>query len=154
MQSGHPITKQQKLTNTFNSTTILCPSPCRGVPTSNAQWGALEGGDGGGLTTMAKVDYAYPVEALHGKVKKTHTVGFALRKETGCKFTQTFNRSDSAPTEAQTEVQQRFATAVKAARVRMADASKQAQDLAAFRKQSKYKTLYGYVFSVVYAQGA
>ena len=25
------------------------PSPCRGVPTNNAQWGALEGGDGGGL---------------------------------------------------------------------------------------------------------
>ena len=102
---------------------------------------------------MAKVDYAYPVEALHGKVKKTHTVGFALRKETGCKFTQTYVKRCLFDTflRAQTEVQQRFATAVKAARVRMADASKQAQDLAAFRKQSKYKTLYGYVFSLVYA---
>lgn len=100
---------------------------------------------------MAKVDYAYPVEALHGKVKKTHTVGFALRKETGCKFTQTYTSRTAAPTEAQNEVQKKFAAAVKAARVRMADASKQAQDLAAFRKQSKYKTLYGYVFSQVYA---
>ena len=100
---------------------------------------------------MAKVDYAYPVEALHGKVKKTHTVGFALRKDSGCKFTQTFSASVAAPTEAQTEVQQRLAAAVKAARVRMADAQKQAQDLAAFKKQSKYKTLYGYVFSLVYA---
>ncbi len=100
---------------------------------------------------MAKVDYAYPVEALHGKVKKTHTVGFALRKDSGCKFTQTFNPTQAAPTEAQTEVQQKFAAAVKAARVRMADAQKQAQDLAAFKKQSKYKTLYGYVFSLVYA---
>lgn len=100
---------------------------------------------------MAKVDYAYPVEALHGKVKKTHTVGFALRKETGCKFTQTFNPTHSLPTEAQTEVQKKFAAAVKAARVRMADASKQAQDIVAFKKQSKYKTLYGYVFSQVYA---
>ena len=99
---------------------------------------------------MAKVDYAYPVEALHGKVKKTHTVGFALRKETGCKFTQSFSASVAAPTEAQTEAQQKFATAAKAVRVRMADAQKQAQDLAAFKKQSKYKTLYGYVFSLVY----
>lgn len=138
MQSGHPITKQQKLTNTFNSTTILCPSP-------------FEGGDGGGLTTMAKVDYAYPVEALHGKVKKTHTVGFALRKETGCKFTQTYTSRTAAPTEAQNEVQKKFAAAVKATRVRLADASKQAQDIVAFKKQSKYKTLYGYVFSQVYA---
>ena len=100
---------------------------------------------------MAKVDYAYPVEALHGKVKKTHSVGFALRKETGCKFTQSFSATVAAPTEAQTEAQQKFATAVKAARVRMADASQQAKDLAAFKKQSKYKTLYGYVFSQVYA---
>ncbi len=100
---------------------------------------------------MAKVDYAYPVEALHGKVKKTHSVGFALRKETGCKFTQSFSASAAAPTEAQTEAQQKFSAAVKAARVRMADASQQATDLAAFRKQSKYKTLYGYVFSQVYA---
>ena len=99
---------------------------------------------------MAKVDYAYPVEALHGKVKKTHTVGFALRKDSGCKFTQSFSPSVAVPTEGQTEAQQKFAAAVKAARVRMADAKLQAQDLAAFKKQSKYKTLYGYVFSQVY----
>lgn len=100
---------------------------------------------------MAKVDYTYPVEALHGKVKKTHTVGFAKRTDTGAKYTQTYTHTLSAPSEAQTEVQQRFATAVKAARIRMADASKQAADLIAFRKQSKYKTLYGYVFSQVYS---
>lgn len=99
---------------------------------------------------MAKVDYAYPVEALHGKVKKIHSVGFALRKETGAKYTQTYSHTLSAPSEAQSEAQTKFATAVKATRTRMADASKQAQDLLAFRKQSKYKTLYGYVFSQVY----
>ncbi len=100
---------------------------------------------------MAKVDYAYPVEALHGKVNKTHTVGFALRKDSGAKYTQTYTHKLAAPSEAQTEVQQKFATAVKATRVRMADAQQQPKDLTAFRKQSKYKTLYGYVFSQVYA---
>lgn len=99
---------------------------------------------------MAKVDYNYPIEALHGKVKKTHTVGFALRKDSGAKYTQTYTHTLTAPSEAQTEVQQKFATAVKATRVRMADASKQAADLIAFKKQSKYKTLYGYIFSLVY----
>ena len=101
---------------------------------------------------MAKVDYNYPIEALHGKVKKTHTVGFAKRTDTGAKYTQTYTHTLTAPSEAQSEVQQKFAAAVKAARVRMADASKQAQDLIASKKQSKYKTLYGYVFSQVYAQ--
>lgn len=99
---------------------------------------------------MAKVDYNYPIEALHGKVKRTHSVGFAMRKETGAKYTQTYTHTLTAPSEAQSEVQQKFAAAVKAARVRMADASKQAADLIAFKKQSKYKTLYGYVFSLVY----
>lgn len=99
---------------------------------------------------MAKVDYSYPVEALHGKVKKSHTVGFALRKDSGAKYTQTYSHTLSAPSEAQSEVQQKFTAAVKATRVRMADASKQAADLIAFKKQSKYKTLYGYVFSQVY----
>lgn len=99
---------------------------------------------------MAKVDYSYPVEALHGKVKKSHTVGFAKRTDTGAKYTQTYTHTLSAPSEAQTEVQQKFANAVKATRTRMADASKQAADLIAFKKQSKYKTLYGYVFSLVY----
>lgn len=99
---------------------------------------------------MAKVDYNYPIEALHGKVKRTHSVGFAMRKETGAKYTQTYTHTLSAPSEAQSEVQQKFAAAVKATRTRMADASKQAQDLIAFKKQSKYKTLYGYVFSQVY----
>lgn len=75
---------------------------------------------------MAKVDYNYPIEALHGKVKRTHSVGFAMRKETGAKYTQTYTHTLSAPSEAQSEVQQKFAAAVKAARVRMADASKQA----------------------------
>ena len=99
---------------------------------------------------MAKVDYNYPIEALHGKVRKTHSTGFAMRKDSGAKFTQTYTHSSAVPTEAQTEVQQKFATAVKAARTRMADASQQAKDLAAFKRQSKYKTLYGYVFSQVY----
>ena len=99
---------------------------------------------------MAKVEYTYPVEALHGKVRKTHTVGFAMRKETGAKYTQTYSHTLSAPSEAQSEAQTKFATAVKATRTRMADAAKQAADLIAFRKQSKYKTLYGYVFSQVY----
>lgn len=101
---------------------------------------------------MAKVTYQFPIESLHGKVQKNHTVGFAKRTDTGSKFTQTYTHTLSAPSEAQSEAQTKFATAVRQTRVRMADASKQAQDLVAFRKQSKYKTLYGYVFSQVYAQ--
>lgn len=42
---------------------------------------------------MAKVDYNYPIEALHGKVKRTHSVGFAMRKETGAKYTQTYTHT-------------------------------------------------------------
>lgn len=46
---------------------------------------------------MAKVDYTYPIEALHGKVKRTHSVGFAMRKETGAKYTQTYTYTLTCP---------------------------------------------------------
>ena len=46
---------------------------------------------------MAKVDYNYPIEALHGKVKRTHSVGFAMRKETGAKYAQTYTHTLTAP---------------------------------------------------------
>ena len=53
-------------------------------------------------------------------------------------------------TESQLNVRKKFTTAAKAARTRMADASKMAADLAAFKKQSQYPTLYGYIFADEY----
>ena len=41
----------------------------------------------------------------------------------------------------------KFKTAVTATRARMQDPEKYAQDLAAFQAQTRYKTLYQYVFN-------
>ncbi len=99
---------------------------------------------------MAQVDYAYPVEALHGKVSKRHTVGFAQRNDTGRKFTQTRNARTSAVGADEQELREKFGNASKATRTRLADPTQSLEDKKAFLKQSKYKTLYGYVFSQVY----
>ncbi len=101
---------------------------------------------------MASVDYAYPVEALHGKVNRRHTVGFAQRQDTGRKFTQTHGKRTTDITAAEQELRNLFATAVRATYTRMADPAQSVTDKAAFAKQTKYKTLYGYVFSQVYGK--
>ena len=55
-------------------------------------------------------------------------------------------------TAAQTEVQERFTEAVRATRTRLGDPNQRATDIAAFKKQTRYPTLYGYVFSLEYAK--
>ncbi len=100
---------------------------------------------------MAKVDYAYPVEALHGKVSKRHSVGFAQRTATGRKYTQTISPRSTAIGAEEQELREKFGNAVRATYTRLADPTQSLEDKKAFLKQSKYKTLYGYVFSQVYA---
>ena len=36
---------------------------------------------------MAKVEYAFPVDKVHGRISKQHKVGFAHRKATNRNFT-------------------------------------------------------------------
>ena len=39
---------------------------------------------------MAKVDYAFPVEKIHGKVAKHHKIGFAHRVASKLNYTQSY----------------------------------------------------------------
>lgn len=99
---------------------------------------------------MAKVDYNFPVEALHGKVQKTHNVGFAKRKDTGVNFTQTYTSRSHTPSENELSARAKFSAAAKATRARLQDPKQAATDQVAFQQQHKYKTLYGFVFNLVY----
>ena len=100
---------------------------------------------------MAKADYIRPVEALHGKLKKSDKVGFAKRKDTGVKFTVT--RDDwsqrfktAAKEQAALLHQLKFKTVSLAAHERMTDPVKRQVDEYSFAHQSKYKTFFGYLF--------
>ena len=100
---------------------------------------------------MAKADYIRPVEALHGKLKKSDQVGYAKRRASGVKFTvtrdnwkQTFKDAEKAA--AAHSRQMKFKGVSQSVSERMTNPTYQTIDRQGFAQQSKYTTLRGYVF--------
>ena len=94
---------------------------------------------------MGKVTYEYPVKDICGKIGKNATVGFAHRGDT--KYTVRYGQRSTPAGAAELAHRQKFSAAVKATRQRMLDAQQNAADKIAFAQQTKYKTLYQYVFN-------
>ena len=102
---------------------------------------------------MAKIKTIRPVESISGKLKKTDEVGFAVRKGSKKNFTVTredwsMPLSKIAPSKQSAVRAQRlkFKTVATSAHERMVDPNKRQMDQAAFAAQSKYTTLFGYLF--------
>ena len=101
---------------------------------------------------MAKSAYIRPVESLHGKLKKTDKVAFAMRKKSGTKYTVTrddwsMKYSTAELAQAAKLRQNKFRSVAMAAHERMTDPTKKTADQLAFRNQSKYTTMFGYLFA-------
>mgnify|MGYP003437311806 FL=1 len=94
---------------------------------------------------MGKVTYEYPVKDICGKIGKKATVGFAHRGDT--KYTVRYGKRSTPVGSAEQAHRNKFSAAVKATRQRMLDSQQNAADKVAFAQQTKYKTLYQYVFN-------
>ena len=94
---------------------------------------------------MGKVTYEYPVKDICGKIGKNATVGFAHRGDT--KYTVRYGKRSTPASGAEQAHRNKFSAAVKATRQRMLDSQQNAADKVAFAQQTKYKTLYQYVFN-------
>ena len=94
---------------------------------------------------MGKVTYEYPVKDICGKIGKNATVGFAHRGDT--KYTVRYGQRSTPAGAAELAHRNKFSAAVKATRQRMLDSQQNAADKIAFAQQTKYKTLYQYVFN-------
>ena len=94
---------------------------------------------------MGKVTYEYPVKHICGKIGKNATVGFAHRGDT--KSTVRYGQRSTPASGAALAHRNKFSAAVKATRPRMLDSQQNAADKVAFAQQTKYKTLYQYVFN-------
>ena len=94
---------------------------------------------------MGKVTYEYPVKDICGKIGKNATMGFAHRGNT--KYTVRYGKRSTPAGQAELAHRQKFSAAVKATRQRMLDSQQNAADKVAFAQQTKYKTLYQYVFN-------
>ena len=107
------------------------------------------------ISPMAKVEYMAPVEAIHGKLSKSDRYVFAKRKKqnsAGERVAYTFRhtRSETAPSQEVLVRRSKFATAVKATRERLNDPDRSLADMIAYAQQTKYKTIYSYVFNQEY----
>ena len=94
---------------------------------------------------MGKVTYEYPVKDICGKIGKNATVGFAHRGDT--KYTVRYGKRSTPVGSAEQAHRNKFSAAVKATRQRLLDSQQNAADKVAFAQQTKYKTLYQYVFN-------
>lgn len=102
---------------------------------------------------MAKYVPMDLLQSLHGKVCGHSDVYFAERR--GTRYTGKICNPRTLPfSESEIAAQEKFKNTHKATLAAMASPTEAAKYEAAFKKQSKYKTLRGYVFGVLYAQGA
>ena len=97
---------------------------------------------------MAKVDYAFPVETIHGKVAKHHKIGFAHRAASKLNYTQSYGKRKTKYSQAEIDHQTMFGAVAKAVNARLADPNQAPLDQMAFKEQSKYKTLRQYVWHI------
>ena len=97
---------------------------------------------------MAHVEYAFPVEVIHGKVAKRHTIGFAHRKASKLNYTQSYSKRSTKYSQAEKDHQAKFAAVAAMVNARLADPNQMPLDQLAFRGQSKYKTLRQYVWHI------
>ena len=95
---------------------------------------------------MAKVEYAFPVDKVHGKISKKHKVGFAHRKASARNYTTAYGERKTQVKESELANRAKFTAVSKAARLRMVDPDHVAMDQMMFARQTKYTTMFGYVF--------
>ena len=100
---------------------------------------------------MSSIKLEAPVQAFRGKICKHSKIIFAQRG--GTQYTsQICNPRTKAYSEEELARQQKFATALTNANTALADATQKAAYETAFKAQSKYKTLRGYVIAMEYAK--
>jgi hypothetical protein len=97
---------------------------------------------------MAKVEYSFPVDKIHGKISKKHKVGFAHRKASAKNYTTSYGERTTPVKSSEIEQRNKFAAVCAAARERLDDPNYINVDQLGFSKQTKYKTIWGYVFRI------
>ena len=96
---------------------------------------------------MSQVVYEDPIHHLSGRISKKFRTTYCFRNSTGRKYTQVHGERTTPASEDELARREKFAAVAKRTRQRMSNPAQMAQDALAFSKQTKYQTLYGYVFS-------
>ena len=95
---------------------------------------------------MAQVTYEDPIHHLSGKISKKYRTTYNYRKATSKKYTSVRSERSTPGTSNEMAVRTKFTTVCAAARARLGNINQIPLDQIAFREQTKYKTMWGYVF--------
>lgn len=106
---------------------------------------------------MAKVTYIDPVNTVSGKLARRHRTTYMVRQAATSNpamlanpcYTTCITKRKTAITQSEVAYRTRFGAICTATRQRMQDASKIAADIAAFKAQRQYTTLYQFVWHQV-----
>ena len=98
---------------------------------------------------MAQVEYAFPVDAVHGRISKKHKIGFAHRKESGKNYTTSYGKRSTPVSDDEKQYRTYWGQLASAVAARLKDPTKQAQDQLDFKNQTQHSTLRKFVWAKV-----
>lgn len=102
---------------------------------------------------MAKVEYSFPVDKIHGKVAKSHKIGFSHRRQSKRNFTVEYGKRSTPVSASEVAHRTKFATCCANTRTRMIDPVQLPADQAAYALvKNQYPSLYAYVFNQEWAK--
>ena len=101
---------------------------------------------------MATVVFEDPIHHISGKISKKYRTCYNYRKHSDRKYTSVHGDRTTPVTQKEIDWRMKFAQICQATMVRLADPTTMAQDQVNFRNQTKYKTLYQYIWHLMRAE--
>ena len=98
---------------------------------------------------MAQVVYEDPIHHLSGKISKKYRTCYNYRKQSDRKYTSVHGNRTTPVSASERAWRDLFAQICQATMDRLADPNHIAMDQVGFRMQTKYKTLYQYVWNLM-----
>ena len=90
---------------------------------------------------MAKVEYSFPVDKIHGRISKDHKIGFAHRTASKLNYTTTYGKRSTPVSDDEKQYRTYWGQVASAVAQRLKDPTKQAQDQLDFKNQTEHSTL-------------
>lgn len=97
---------------------------------------------------MAKIEFAFPVDKVHGRLSRQHKIGFAHRTASKLNYSTSYGKRSTPVSDDEKQYRTYWGQVASAVAARLKDPTKQAQDQVAFKNQSEYPTLRAYLWHV------
>ena len=97
---------------------------------------------------MAKIEFAFPVDKVHGRLSRQHKIGFAHRTASKLNYSTSYGQRSTPVSDDEKQYRSYWGQVASAVAARMKDPPRQPQDQVAFKNQSEYPTLRAYLWHV------